>query len=183
MDPITQEHYNNIHSDDRELQNTAFIYLMGVTEEPVDWAYDVWDELVEDLTHRNNRVRVISAQLLINLAKSDPEDRMLQDFDSLLAVTRDKRFVTARHCLQNLWKVGMVGTEQRGLVVEGLEARYRECASEKNSTLIRYDIIQGLRNLYAVEEEEKVRAKALELIEIEDNLKYRKKYSTVWKNA
>ena len=183
MEPIIREHINNIRSKDRELQNRAFIYLTEVTEEPVDWAYEAWDELVENLAHKNNRVRAILSQLLINLAKSDPEKRMLKDFGSLLAVTKDKRFVTARHCLQNLWKIGAVGTEQKKILVKGLEARYRECVSEKNSTLIRYDIIQGLRNLYDAVKDEEIQAKALALIETEDDLKYRNKYSNVWKNV
>ena len=42
--------------------------------------------------------------------------RMLKDFDKLLAVTKDERFVTARHCLQSLWKVGAAGPEQRRTV-------------------------------------------------------------------
>ena len=43
------------------------------------------------------------------------------------------------------------------------------------------DIIQGLRNLYDVIGEEKIREKALLLIESEDDLKYRKKYASLWK--
>jgi len=38
-----------------------------------------------------------------SLAKSDPK-RMLKELDTLFAVTRDERFVTARHSLQSLWK-------------------------------------------------------------------------------
>ena len=41
--------------------------------------------------------------------KSDPENRILKDFDAVYNVTFDKRFVTARHCLQALWKIGVVG--------------------------------------------------------------------------
>jgi hypothetical protein len=106
---------------------------------------------------------------------------MLKDFDALLAVTKDERFVTARHCLQAIWKVGLAGKQQQQLVVEGLETRFKECISEKNCTLIRYDIIQDLKNLYDEIKDETIREKALELIEIEEDLKYRKKYSIVWK--
>jgi hypothetical protein len=48
--------------------------------------------------------------------------------------------------------------------------------------LIRYDIIQGLRNLYDEVKDETVREKALALIESEEDMKYRKKYATVWRN-
>lgn len=107
----------------------------------------MWDGLVADLTHKDNHVRAIAAHILCNLAKSDPETRMRKDFPTLLNVTRDERFVTARHCMQALWKVGAAGKLQQELLLEGLETRSKECISEKNSTLIRFDIIQGPRNL------------------------------------
>ena len=84
-----------------------------MTCKPVDWAYDLWNEVVENLSHKDNHNRAIAAQVLCNLAKSDPEGRILKDFDTLLAVTRDARFVTARHCLQALWKVGAAGKNSR----------------------------------------------------------------------
>jgi hypothetical protein len=180
MKTITQAHLDNLHSDDRELQNTAFFSVLEITTQPVDWTYEVWDELVQTLSHKDNHQRAIAAQVLCNLAKSDPENRMLQDFDRLLAVTRDERFVTARHCLQSLWKVGMVAKPQQQLVVNGLVGRFNECVTEKNGALIRYDIIQGLRNLYDAVEDEEIREKARELIETEQDIKYRKKYARVW---
>jgi hypothetical protein len=98
-------------------------------------------------------------------------------------VTRDERFVTARHCLQSLWKVGLAGKKQQKLVMDGLEMRFHECISEKNCTLIRYDIIVDLRNLYNATTSNEIKEKALELIELEQDLKYKKKYATVWKKA
>jgi hypothetical protein len=176
-----QTNLDNLWSKDRELQNKAFFYILEVTDKPVGWAYEAWDEVVENLSHRDNHNRAIAAQVLCNLAKSDPDNRMLEDFDALLAATKDERFVTARHCLQALWKVGAAGEKQQELLVDGLEGRFRECITEKNCTLIRYDIIQGLRNLYDAVEDERVKAKALELIESEEDMKYRKKYASVWR--
>lgn len=182
MDTVTQTSLDNIHSKDRELQNKAFNYLIDVTEKPVDWSYEAWDELVQGLSDKDNHVRAIAAQILANLAKSDPEKRMLKDFDALLAVTKDERFVTARHCMQSIWKVGTAGKDQQEVLVGGLEQRFNECISEKNCTLIRYDIIQGLRNLYDEVKDERIKAKAMELIETEEDLKYRKKYAGVWRS-
>ena len=162
------------------MQNKAFTYFIHLTEKPVDWAYEVWDEMIAGLTHRDNHVRAISAQVLSNLVKSDPENKMLKDFDKLLEITKDERFVTARHCLQSLWKVGITGKQQK-VYIDGLERRFRECINEKNCTLIRYDILQSFRNVYDEVKDEKIREKALELIETEDDLKYRKKYATLWK--
>jgi hypothetical protein len=88
---------------------------------------------------------------------------------------------TARHCLQSLWKVGAVGKKLQKIVVDGLAGRFKECAAEKNCTLIRYDIIQGLKRLYDAVADETVKAKAMELIGIETDDKYRKKYASVWR--
>jgi hypothetical protein len=181
MDAITRTNLDNLHSEDRELQNKAFFDILAATDKPVDWAYEVWDDMVKTLSHKDNHQRAIAAQVLANLAKSDPENRMLKDFDALLAVTRDKRFVTARHCMQSLWKVGVVGKPQRQKLVDGLAHRFSECITAKNCTLIRYDILQSLRNVYNEVKDEKVREKALELIETEEDTKYRKKYSTLWR--
>jgi hypothetical protein len=171
----------NLYSQDRELQNRAYSDLLTATEKPVDWAYQLWDELLAGLSHRDNHVRAIASQVLCNLAKSDPDYRMQSNFKALLEVTRDARFVTARHCLQALWKVGLAGPQQLALVLEGLEGRYHECITEKNCTLIRYDIIQDLKNLYDELGDETIRVKALAWIEREEDLKYRKKYAGVWK--
>jgi hypothetical protein len=181
MDSKIRKHLDNLRSEERELQNQAFFYILEATEKPVDWAYEVWDELVEGLRHKDNHVRAISAQCLCNLAKSDPENRMQKDFPALMAVTKDERFVTARHCLQSIWKVGASGEKMRKVVVDAFADRFRDCASEKNCTLIRYDIIQGLRNLYDEVKDEKIKEKALELIKTEEDLKYRKKYASVWR--
>jgi hypothetical protein len=181
MNKNTRTNLENLWSEDRELQNEAFLYVLEATNKPVDWAYDVWDEMVENLSHKDNHNRAIAAQILCNLARSDPQNRMLKDFDALLAVTKDERFVTARHCMQSLWKVGAAGKKQQKKLVEGLAGRFKECRTEKNCTLIRYDIIQSLRNLYDTAKDEAVKEKALALIETEEDPKYRTKYARLWR--
>ena len=181
MDSTTKKHLDNLRSEERELQNQAFFYILKATQEPVDWAYEAWDQLVEGLHHKDNHVRAISAQVLCNLAKSDPQNRMQKDFPALMAVTKDERFVTARHCLQNIWKAGASGKKMQKAVVDAFADRFQGCTAEKNCTLIRYDIIVGLKNLYDEVKDEKIKQKALELIEIEEDPKYRKKYASVWK--
>lgn len=181
MDKTIRAQLNKIRSEDAQVQNKAYSSLMKKTEKPVDWAYEAWDELVEGLTYKDNHVRAISAQLLANLGKSDPKSRMFKDFNKLLNVTRDEKFVTARHCLQSIWKVGLGGKNAQQLVVKGLEKRFKECVTEKNCTLIRYDILVGLRNLYEATTSSEIKEKALELIEIEDDTKYKKKYAGVWR--
>ena len=181
MDDAIKAHMADFRSGERSAQGKAFSSLMEATDGPVDWAYEVWDDLLGALRNPDNHQRAIAAQVLCNLARSDPEGRMMGDFDALLAVTRDERFVTARHCLLSLWKVGAAGPRQKEMLIEGLAVRFADCVAEKNCTLIRYDIIQGFRKLYDLENDKAVREKALELIEREEDLKYRKKYASVWR--
>jgi hypothetical protein len=181
MNATIRSHFATIRSADRQEQGAAYTYLLEATKKPVDWAYEVWDELLAGLSHKDNRVRSISAQLLCNLAKSDPKGRMLKDFGKLLANTKDPQFVTARHTLQSLWHVGTAGKKQQAKVVTGLSSRFRECAAEKNGTLIRYDILQALRRLHDAVEDEGIRRKALALIATEKDPKYRAKYATLWR--
>ena len=181
MDSETRKHLDNLFSEEREIQNQAFFSILQATEKPVDWAYEAWDQLVKGLSHKDNHVRAISAQILCNLAKSDPQNRMKKDFSALMEVTKDERFVTARHCLQSIWRVGVSDKKMQKIVVNALADRFKNCAAEKNCTLIRYDIIQDFRNLFDEIKDEKIREKALALIETEEDAKYKKKYAGVWK--
>ncbi len=181
MDKTIRTHLDNICSEDGQLQNNAYFALMDATEKPVDWAYDAWDELVDGLTHNDNHVRAISSQILAHLAKSDPKGRIFKNFDKLLNVTKDERFVTARHCMQSLWKVAVVGKRQQKLYLEGMEKRFKECVTEKNGHLIRYDILVSMRNVYNEVGDEAIREKAQVLIASEKDVKNQKKYAGVWK--
>jgi hypothetical protein len=98
----------DLRSSVPDRQNYAFQSLLKATDSPVGWAYEVWEDLLRTLVDGDSRQRSIAAQVLSNLAKSDPKERMLKDLAALVKVTKDERFVTARHCLQSLWKVGVV---------------------------------------------------------------------------
>jgi hypothetical protein len=183
MNNVIRKNLDQLWIEDRDLQNEGYYYILKITDKPVDWAYEAWDEVVKNLSHADNHNRAIAAQVLCNLAKSDPQERILKDFKKLLNVTRDERFVTARHCMQSLWKVGVAGAKQQKLWMEGLTGRFGECISEKNCQLIRYDVLQSFRNVYDAVGDEKIKMQALKLIETEDDVKYRKKYMTLWRNA
>ena len=176
-----RERMDDLLSSDAERQNRAFQLLLEATQEPVGWAYEVWDELLRTLAEGDNRQRSIASQVLSNLAKSDPKERIVKDFGALLAVTKDERFVTARHCLQSLWKVAVVGERQRKTVVACLVKRFKECTAEKNCTLIRYDILGVLRRVHDAAGDEALRATAEGLIGMEEDPKYQKKYATLWR--
>jgi hypothetical protein len=183
MDKTIQLHFENLNSEDKNEQYEGFNHIIAAIKHEVDWAYVVWDELVAGLSSTDNHKRARYAQFLSGLAKSDPEKRIMNDFPALWQVTKDDKFVTARHALQSIWKVGLAGPEQTEMVVNHLNDRFKNCKDEKNYTLIRFDIIQDLRNLYNEVKDEKIKRLALELIEMEEDPKYQKKYAKVWKDA
>ena len=55
MDKTTRTNRDNLRSEDRELQNKAFFYVLKTTDKPVDWAYEVWDRCE---LHAGDRKRV-----------------------------------------------------------------------------------------------------------------------------
>lgn len=181
MDVEIQRYFDDLESKDKEAQYEAYNHIMEETEGKVDWAYEVWDQLIEDLTNRDIHKRSRAVQFLSSLAISDPEQRMIRDFSKIWEVTKDPKFVTARHSLQTIWKVGLAGEEQQELVLNHLSNRFKNCTDEKNYTLRRFDIIQGMRNLYDAVQDEEIKELALELIEMEEDNKYKKKYVTAWK--
>jgi len=183
VDDKTASSLADLHSSNHRRQDNAYQYFMAATDEPIDWAYDVWADLLATLKTGDNRQRAIAAQVFCGLAKSDPELRMVKDLPALLAVTKDERFVTARHCMQSLWKIGVEGEKQRTALMKGLQVRFKECSTEKNCTLIRYDILESMLRIYRVVKEEAIRLTALALIETEPDSKYRKKYASLWRTG
>ena len=77
--------------------------------------------------------------------------------------------------------MGAAGKKQQKIYMDGLEWRFKECATEKNCTLICCDLLQSMRSVYDVVKDEQIRETALRLIELEIDHKYRKKYAGLWK--
>jgi hypothetical protein len=76
-----------------------------------------------------------------------------------------------------------VGNGQRKAIVDGLVRRFKECTLEKNCTLIRYDIQCVFKKIYEATADENLRSTAEQLINLEGDTKYKKKYATVWRSA
>lgn len=185
--PVQDSAFNaameDVGSTEMNRQGRGFQALTAMTREPVPWAYEVWDQLVELAKNGDNRQRSIAGQLLSGLAKSDLKGRMLKSFTLVLGLTRDERFVTARHVLLSLWKIAVVSPRYQKMVVDGLISRFKDCADEKNATLIRYDIQCVLRKISDASGDASLRLKAEALFDLEPDPKYRKKYAAAWRGA
>ena len=183
MDELTRKHIRNLHlTDDADARYESYKYVLAQTHEPIQWAYEIWDEMLDMLEKGDNHQRAIAAQVLSGLAKSDPEKRMINDVEAIFKATHDERFVTARHSLQSLWKIAIVSPELLKIVTGRLTDRYNNAMNEKNGTLLRSDIIEVFKKIYDNTQDEKVKHHALSLIEKEEDPKYRKKYLGFWKD-
>jgi|SRR5690625_880086 len=181
MDKEMEKLFHDSEFGSNEEKYNAYLKILEETENEVDWAYEVWDHLLDNLTHEDNHQRSRAAQYLSYLAISDPEERMLNDFPKIWTVTYDEKFVTARHTLQAVWRVGLAGEEQKDLGMKYMTDRFKNGTDEKNYTLIRSDIIQNMRNLYDEIEDETIKETALQLIDTVEEDKYKKKYAKIWK--
>lgn len=170
-------------STDRDVAYQALVGLWEMTEKPVTWAYDVWDQLLSDLTHRDAHKRAFAAQLLTRLAISDPDGRMLNDFPKVAAVMKDEKTVTARHTLQSLWRVGLAGPKQKTMLLEALEKRFLECPQEKAGRLVRTDVVTALARLFKATGDETIEARGSALVDAETDEKSRKKQRAAWRKA
>jgi ribosomal protein L17 len=131
MDNITRQHFDNLQSKDAELRYQSFQFIIKQTNEPVDYAYEVWDELLALTKKGDNHQRTIAVQVLSNLAKSDPKQKMIADLDKLMLVTKDEKFVTARHSLLCLWKIGIVNDALKAKLLNALSKRYKNASPKK----------------------------------------------------
>lgn len=169
--------FSNLTERDREIQYDSYEELMKIMQEPVDWTYAVWEQLVQALTYKDGHMRALAAQFLCALAaKSDPEERVLEDFLKIWAVTYDENTATARNTLQAIWKIGLAGQVQQDLVISYLAKRFQTCLDEKHPTLIRYDIVVSIKKLYDATNNSKVLDIVKRLIDEEQDMKYKKKY-------
>jgi hypothetical protein len=181
MNKDVKETFSHLGSTDDKIRMQALQTILALTEVKVDWACEVWEDLLARLNHENSYQRSIAIMLLCNLAKSDRENRLGGSLNQLLAHTKDEKFITSRQCIQNLWKAAAADQANRGKVLKHLEKRFKECAGEKHANLLRQDIIQSIKSLYVMDKDEALIDMAQSLIAGEEDEKNRKKYEAVLK--
>ncbi|WP_342047238.1 hypothetical protein [Bacillus sp. OTU530] len=62
MDAQVQSYFEDLESKDKGIQYKAYKNLLTVTERKISWAYEVSDQLLQDLTNRDNHKRSRAAQ-------------------------------------------------------------------------------------------------------------------------
>lgn len=172
---------DRIGDADRAVQGDAFQALCRMTETSVPWADAAWDDLVAALDHRNTRTRAIAGQLLARLAPGAASARVATALPRLVAATQDPQFVTGRHILQSLAHVARAAPPLPALLFGLLDQRFRACADDKNATLIRFDIQTVMRAIHDRTDDVAIRRRALDLVMLEPDERYRRKYLGCWR--
>jgi len=176
MDPETAQLVKNLASADDQLRLHALRTLLAITEQPVDWVYEVWDEMTARLGNENSYQRSIGIMLLCSLTRSDHQDRLGGVLDNLLAHTRDEKFITSRQCIQHVWKIAAACPQHRQRVIGHLEQRFRECGAENHYNLLRLDVIQALKSAADQLNDPALLERARSLADEESEPAYRKQY-------
>lgn len=182
MDALIKEKVTNLASTDDGIRLDALKTVLLSTENKVDWAYEMWDEMIARLDHENSYQRSIGIMVLCNLAKSDTENRLAGILERLLAHTRDEKFITSRQCLQNVWKLAAANPQAKGRVLEHLQKQFADCEGESHSNLIRLDIIQAMRQIYDLDGDTNLLERMKILVQTEKDGKNRKKYAAAIKD-
>jgi hypothetical protein len=173
--------FKNLHSSEDEIRYPAFQQAYALTEQKVDWVYEVWDQLFEMLASDNSYQRSIALRLFCNLARSDSEKRLIALLPQILAHTKDEKFITSRQTLQEVWKIAWFLPETSAAVEAHLKQRFLECGEEKHANLLRQDALQSLFTLAELKHDEGLMEEAKQLIESDPEEKNRKAYRAMMK--
>ena len=177
MEREISELLGNLTKHEPDVQFKSIEEVMKLVKEPVDWTYSIWEQLIKALTYKNAHVRAQASQILCALAAtSDPEERVLEDFLKIWAITYDEETVASLQSLQSIWKIGLAGQVQRDLVVSYLARRFHACTNEKQATTIRYEIITSLKKLFDKTGDSMLLTIVNNLIDQEKDVSLQKKY-------
>lgn len=168
-----QQLFSDLKSKDDKVRYPAFKELIAETETEVTWVYEWWYDLEEKLKSGNSFQRNIGLILLANLSKSDKENRLGGIIDYYLTFFEDEKFITARQCIQNVWKIAVSHEVNRKKIIDSLEKIYYENNSP-HPNLIKQDAVSSLFKIYEATNDKSLLEKIKVLIESELDEKLKK---------
>ena len=140
---------NQLNNKDNKTRKEALDQLLDMTEEKVDWIYDVWDILVDKLQSDNSYQRSIGVLLLSNLAKSDQMKKFNDLLNRYLGLMEDEKFITSRQTIQSAWKVAVAIESLRQIIIDYLFTMFSDNKHlVAHANLIRKDIAQSLVHIH-----------------------------------
>lgn len=181
MNPMIEQLVYETTLKDNKIRLNALKKLLEITEEKIEWFEEVFDDLMSRLESDNSYQRSIGMMLLCNLAKSDKDKKINKVLSDILQLFNDEKFITRRQTIQNIWKIAVTKNELSKKIVESLLKKYHDCVAEEHYNLIRLDIISTLHSIYLNDADSCPLSLIKDLIEIEDDIKLRKKYKACLK--
>ncbi len=167
------ELFSTLESKDNNIRYEAFKELLQITEEKVSWIYDKWFVLVDKLSSDNSFQRSIGLMLLANLSKSDIDNRFGTIMDNYLEYFNDEKFITARQCVQNVWKIAITHEGNKKKIIQQLENAYQDNINlSKHANLFKQDIIGSMYQIYQHTKDGDIKKKIHSLIESEIDAKF-----------
>jgi len=136
--------FDGLTSKDNNYRYNCFLLLEKITSKKVSWIYDKWDFLAGLLDSLNSYHRNIGLVLLANLSYSDTENRVESIIDKYLSHFNDEKFITARQCIQNVWKIAVNKPALKDKIVNYLK---RFNYGGQHSNLIELDIQNALKKI------------------------------------
>ena len=111
--------------------------------------YRYWDDFASLLNHENSYHRDFGLTLIANLTKVDSENKFSSVFDDYFKCINDAKFMTARHCIQNISKILANKGELKEDILNILLNIDELCNfSEKQKALIKSDVIDVIDKFY-----------------------------------
>lgn len=173
--------FANLADKNDKIRFPSFKKLHEITDEKVKWIYDKWFLLIEKTNSENSFQRSIGLTLLANLAKSDTENRFEQIIDDYLEHFEDEKFITARLCIQNVWKIAAANKNVLKKIIDKLEKSYSENVHLKtHANLIKRDIISSLMQISVSTKDKKIIKMIESLIKEEADLKLKKVLQSIF---
>lgn len=164
-----------LESKNDKIRFPAFKKIHEMTNKKVKWIYDKWFVLIEKTNSENSFQRSIGLTLLANLAKSDTENRFEKIIDDYLKHFDDEKFITARLCIQNVWKIAVANKKLLKKIIGNLESSYSENSHlNTHANLIKQDIIGSLAKISVLGKNKNAAELIESFIENENDIKFQK---------
>lgn len=149
MDKKIKSLIDELSSKNNKIRKNALDMLLEITNEKVDWIYNVWDIMIEKLDSTNSYQRSIGIFILSNLAKSDYDKKFLDIIDRYLELMEDEKFITSRQTILSSWKVAVALEPLRSKIVDYLIKMFSDNKHlSSHANLIRKDIAESLINIH-----------------------------------
>ena len=127
----------------------SYNILAKASELKPELFYRYWDDFASLLNHENSYHRDFGLTLIANLTKVDTENKFSPVFEDYFKCINDAKFMTARHCVQNISPILANKMELKEDIINKLLDIDSTCHfSTKQKALLKSDVIEIFDKYY-----------------------------------